>query len=181
MLTGIVCFLFGFFCAPGRENWERTQQQGWPAIVGRASVVDGDTIEIGGRRIRLQAIDAPESGQRCEDADARQWRCGQWAATELERLIGDRTVTCRQDPRDPEDRYERALGLCEVGAGEELNEGMIAAGAAIAYRQYLDYRGGKPRAYKARMMAAEERAAAAKSGIWRGRFVRPDLWRKGER
>jgi endonuclease YncB( thermonuclease family) len=89
-------------------------------------------------------------------------------------------VTCRQDLRDPEDRYERALRLCEVGAGE-LNEGMIAVGAAVAYRQYLDYRGGKPRAYKARMVAAEEKSQSTKAGIWRGRFVRPDLWRKGER
>ena len=29
--------------------------------VGRVSVVDGDTIELHGERIRLAAIDAPES------------------------------------------------------------------------------------------------------------------------
>jgi endonuclease YncB( thermonuclease family) len=35
------------------------------AIIGRASVIDGDTIDIHGTRIRLYGIDAPESSQLC--------------------------------------------------------------------------------------------------------------------
>lgn len=35
-------------------------------VTGRASVVDGDTIEVHGERIRFHGIDAPESWQRTE-------------------------------------------------------------------------------------------------------------------
>ena len=35
------------------------------SIEGRATVIDGDTIEIHGTRIRLNGIDAPESSQLC--------------------------------------------------------------------------------------------------------------------
>jgi endonuclease YncB( thermonuclease family) len=77
-------------------------------IAGVASVIDADTIEIHGQRIRLHGIDAPEGGQTCLDAAGRNWRCGQRAALALQDLIGRRTVTC--DERDV-DRYGRWVGV----------------------------------------------------------------------
>jgi endonuclease YncB( thermonuclease family) len=53
-------------------------------IAGVASVIDADTIEIHGQRIRLYGIDAPESCQTCIDASGRTWRCGQRAALGLQ-------------------------------------------------------------------------------------------------
>ena len=38
-------------------------------ITGKPRIIDGDTIEIAGERIRLHGIDAPESKQTCTDAD----------------------------------------------------------------------------------------------------------------
>jgi hypothetical protein len=73
-------------------------------LVGVASVIDGDTIEIHGRRVRLHGIDAPESAQTCLDGRGREWRCGQQAALVLQELLGRRTVACYQ--RDI-DRYGR--------------------------------------------------------------------------
>jgi endonuclease YncB( thermonuclease family) len=43
-------------------------------LIGRASIVDGDTMEIHGMRIRLSGIDAPESSQLCRDADSELYR-----------------------------------------------------------------------------------------------------------
>ena len=58
-----------------------------PAIQGTASVIDADTIEIRGERIRLDAIDAPESSQLCLDADSKRYRCGQKSALALADFI----------------------------------------------------------------------------------------------
>ena len=60
-------------------------------IVGVASVIDGDTIEIHDRRIRLDGIDAPESAQLCL-REGRKERCGQRSAFFLADLIGQGTV-----------------------------------------------------------------------------------------
>ena len=46
------------------------------AIAGRTSVIDGDTLEIHGQRIRLHGIDAPESSQSCYLPHGTAWRCG---------------------------------------------------------------------------------------------------------
>jgi endonuclease YncB( thermonuclease family) len=55
-------------------------------IIGQASVIDGDTLEIHGQRIRLSGIDAPESDQLCRGDDSLQYRCGAKAANELRQL-----------------------------------------------------------------------------------------------
>lgn len=81
-------------------------------IAGVASVIDGDTLEIHGTRIRLHGIDAPESAQQCRRADGTSWACGREAAFALADLIGRKTVRC--DQRDT-DRYGRAVAVCTVG------------------------------------------------------------------
>ncbi len=85
-------------------------------MTGQASVIDGDTLEIHGQRIRLHGIDAPESGQFCMAAGQR-WRCGQRAGLALADKIGRRPVACAGRDRD---RYGRVVAVCRV-SGEDFD------------------------------------------------------------
>jgi endonuclease YncB( thermonuclease family) len=133
-----------------------------PSLAGVASVIDGDTIEIHGQRIRLHGIDAPESSQTCK-VDGEPWRCGKDAAFKLADKIGKQTVTCEQKDVD---RYGRVVAVCSAG-GEDLNGWMVSEGLAVAYRQYSkDYVG------------QEEQAKTAGIGVWGSEFEMPWDYRK---
>jgi endonuclease YncB( thermonuclease family) len=58
-------------------------------LIGQASIIDGDTLEIHGTRIRLWGIDAPESSQLCRGEDSLQYRCGAKAANALDAFMPD--------------------------------------------------------------------------------------------
>jgi endonuclease YncB( thermonuclease family) len=104
-------------------------------IVGRASVIDGDTIDIRGERIRLFGIDTPESTQLCS-MQGKPYRCGQQAALALADKLGQKTVHCSEKDVD---RYGRTVAVCFV-AGEDINRWLTSEGWALAYRKYsLDY------------------------------------------
>jgi|HigsolmetaAR205D_1030408.scaffolds.fasta_scaffold03169_4 Micrococcal nuclease (thermonuclease) homologs len=118
-------------------------------ISGRASVVDGDTLEIHGQRIRLWGVDAPESSQVCEHA-GRRWRCGAQVANALADWIGQRTVSCVTLNRD---RYGRAVARCQVG-GEDIAGWLVERGYAWAYVRYSRH-----------YVAAEARARLRKAGV----------------
>ncbi len=134
-------------------------------VAGTASVIDGDTLEIHGQRIRLHGIDAPESRQLCR-LDGKPWQCGKDAANALAEKIARRPVTCEDLGRD---RYKRIIARCTVD-GEDLEKWMVSQGWALAYRRYsLDY------------VDQEAEAQAARRGIWAGEFVKPWKWRRGKR
>lgn len=127
-----------------------TDSMSAPTIQGTASVIDGDTIEIGGERIRLHAIDAPESSQICLDAASKRYRCGQKSAFALADMIGRSVVSCAPKGRD---RYKRVIAVCYKGE-TNLNAWMVTHGWAVAYRKYgIDY------------IAQEEEARLARRGI----------------
>ena len=137
-----------------------------PALQGTASVIDGDTIDIRGERIRLDAIDAPESSQLCLDAAGKRYRCGQKSAFALADMIGRSVVSCEPKGRD---RYKRTIAVCFNG-DINLNAWMVSQGWAVAFRKYgIDY------------IAQEDEARLARRGIWAGWFEMPWDWRAGSR
>ncbi len=131
-------------------------------VAGPARVIDGDTLEVQGERIRLHGIDAPETRQLCH-LDGKPWQCGKDAANALADKIARRPVTCEDLGRD---RYKRIIARCTV-AGEDLAQWMVAQGWAVAY--YL---------FSYEYSRAEHRAESARRGIWAGEFVKPWEWRK---
>jgi endonuclease YncB( thermonuclease family) len=134
-------------------------------LIGPARIIDGDTIEIHGQRIRLFGIDAPEHDQLCE-VGGSQYPCGQQATLALESQTGGQTVDCVPHGID---QYSRVVAVCSVG-GEDLNAWMVSNGWALAYRYYST-------AY----VPDEDVAHNAGAGIWRGTFEAPWDWREAQR
>jgi endonuclease YncB( thermonuclease family) len=132
-------------------------------LVGQASVIDGDTIEIHGTRIRLWGIDAPESSQLCRDDDSKPYQCGSQAANDLDAFIARRLVHCLPLSQD---RYGRTVARCAVG-GADLGSWLVHGGLALDWPQYSK---GK---YAFDQQAAEQ----AGNGIWKGSYVEPWLYR----
>jgi len=123
--------------------------------------IDGDTLSLGGERIRLHGIDAPESQQTCtRRGDA--WHCGQDATGLLASTVNGKTVLCRQ--RDV-DSYRRIVATCTVN-GLDLGQAMVEAGLAVALPQFSQ-------AY----VEAEARVRRLGIGIWGSQFDVPSDYR----
>nr|WP_247991568.1 thermonuclease family protein [Bradyrhizobium sp. 186] len=132
-------------------------------IVGRASIIDGDTLEIHGTRIRLWGIDAPESDQLCRGDDSLQYRCGAKAANELDKFVASRPVAC---VRIDTDRYRRTVAACSVD-GVDLAEWLVVHGHALDW----------PRYSKGKYANEQRQAEQTEQGIWAGSFAKPWQYR----
>jgi endonuclease YncB( thermonuclease family) len=136
----------------------------WSAdLTGRASIIDGDTLEIHGTRIRLWGIDAPESAQLCRGEDSLQYRCGAKAANELDAFIASRPVNCSPITLD---RYGRTVASCSVDR-VDLAQWLVSGGLALDWPQYS----------KGKYEAAQRNAQRAGRGMWAGSYVEPWLYR----
>jgi len=147
-----------------RGSSARSKQAAAPRVItGRATVVDGDGLEIAGTKIRLFGIDAPEIDQYCYRDDRTRWRCGHYSSVELDRLIHGREVACTVREVD---RYDRSVAVCRAGDAD-IAETQVRNGWAVAYRKFTkDY------------VDEEESAHAAKRGVWSGGFDMPWVWRE---
>ncbi len=129
---------------------------------GTIRVIDADTWDVGGQRVRLFGIDAPEMSQSCDDAAGRVWKCGRWATVETRALYGGAQTRCE---RIDIDRYGRIVARCFVD-GRDAGRELVRSGIVLAYRRYsTDYVG-------------DERAAAAdRRGMHSGNLQTPAAYR----
>ena len=97
--------------------------------IENAIVVDGDTLEIGGTKIRLHGSDAPESGQLCRWT-GKDYRCG-WQAAAVDDPIARRSVRCEK--RDV-GRYGRTIAGCFVGS-VSFDDELVKQGWTVASRE----------------------------------------------
>lgn len=134
-------------------------------FAGRAKVIDGDSLEISGQRIRLWGVDAPEFNQVCERGGA-DWKCGKAAVGALRSQVSGRRVSCEALAVD---RFERVVARCEVD-GRSLNEWLVREGWALDYRRYS----------RGAYAAAELSAKSARRGLWAGDFENPESLRHQE-
>ncbi len=138
-------------------------------LVGRATVIDGDTIEIAGQRIRFNGIDAPESAQRCQTASGKSYACGRLAANTLDEfLAASRPTTCRFVDWD---QYGRFVGNCARADGQSVQEWLVAKGHALDWPRYSN----------GAFAALEASARQARRGVWQGKFQKPWDWRATQR
>ena len=128
---------------------------------GPIRVIDADTFDIGGDRVRLFGIDAPEIGQPCV-LNGRQIDCGRWATDLVKARFEGRNARC--DFREF-DRYGRHVATCDV-AGTDMGQVIVGEGWAIAYRRYSD------------LYDLDEKAAAvAGRGLWAATLQGPESYR----
>ena len=128
-------------------------------------VVDGDSLEIGSRRIRLMEIDAPEFKQYCFMADGKKYKCGIESLKYLKKMLKESNfkVNCQNIRKD---RYKRELSICYAG-GKNINVEMLKSGWAVAYLTDQE-----------EFLNAEKEAKKNKKGIWQGKFMRPEYYRR---
>jgi endonuclease YncB( thermonuclease family) len=90
-------------------------------------VVDGDTLDVDGRRIRIQGIDTPERG-KCGFQDAKE---------RLSQLVGGRRVIVKNGGGDTVDQYDREIAYIQWD-GLDLGTVLIGEGRAKARYDGLD-------------------------------------------
>jgi endonuclease YncB( thermonuclease family) len=131
-------------------------------LIGVPRIIDGDTVEISGVKVRLEGIDAPETDQFCLDDKSQPRECGKGVRYQLINKSAGRPWTCRVSGQDV---FHRSLASCYID-GEDIQRWMVRSGLALSFKRYSHK-------YDADEAAARE----ARAGLWSGAFIAPWDWR----
>ena len=143
-------------------------------ISGVPKIIDGDTIHINDNKFRLEGIDAPEMRQQCKKESFKisfligftfykDYSCGRVSKEKLITKINTSEIKCISSSKD---RYKRYIATCFKGK-TNLNQWMVRNGFAIAYRRYSK-----------KYVPDEVFAKENKLGLWQGKFMEAEKWRK---
>lgn len=132
---------------------------------GKAFVLDGDSIRVGKKEVRLFGIDAPEYKQQCLDEKNQEYNCGLVSRDFLISIAGGKFVECAYSEKD---KYDRYLGKCYVD-GVSINEELVKNGMAVVYNFSES---------DAKTDQLEKEAKDKKIGVWKGSFQLPKDYRK---
>ena len=95
------------------------------AASGSVRVIDGDTFDLAGERIRIADIDTPEVDGRCDHETQLAAR----ATSRLRALLSDGSFELHPIAGRDEDRYGRKLRIV-TRAGRSLGDALVAEGLA---------------------------------------------------
>ena len=147
------------------EGASRSRGEKAVKVTGKVKVLDAHTLRFeDGTEAELNwGMDAPDLGQKGL-IDGKFYPAGKEAAEFLTKLIGDQKVTYYGEGKGKNGKL--GFGLYVVGETSIQTE-MVRNGWAISHHS----------ATEGWEMIAREN----KRGLWRGQFVMPERWRKGER
>lgn len=112
------------------------------AIAADVQVIDGGTLTIDGRTVRLWGIEAPTATQTCVTTTGRSWACGKRVRDQLRSVVQDDEIVCQ--PKAP------GFELCRV-AGLDIGALLVKEGLVRARDDYQELEG---------------RARSARVGLW---------------
>ena len=132
-------------------------------------VIDGDTINLDGKKIRFGGIDAPESNYRGKKQTCilnnEEVFCGQLSKDKLIEKIGNNRLNCKIEKK--KDKYKRLVGECFI-KDESLSVFMVRNGYAFDWPYYS----------KGKFASDQEYAKINKLGFWNMNFEYPWKWRE---
>lgn len=150
----------GSLAVPANLLGSALREQQWTASADSILVMDGDTLRLGERTLRLAGLVSPQRGETCSTAQGVGFDCGAAAAEALARLVRGRDIACRIRGQD---RFGHALGACQAGE-MNTNAALVATGWALASSEAVE------------LVAEEARARQAGRGLWSHLPGAPESW-----
>ena len=113
-----------------------------PVVAANIQVIDGGTLVVEGRTVRLWGIEAPTATQTCVTTSGRSWPCGTRARDQLRSALQEDEIVCQP----------KAAGfeVCRI-AGFDIGALLVKEGLAKARDDYQEM---------------EARARSARIGLW---------------